>query len=55
MREDRSGREGLFQLVERFPAVLGEVPRSAFPREPSEGYDNIGVSENESTVEVGKA
>ena len=40
-----------------YPSLFWKAGRGSglTPREPSEGYDNIGVSEDELTVEVGKA
>lgn len=45
----------LLQYVEGFAGLLSELERNFFSSEMSEGYDGMGVVENEMAVEIGKA
>jgi len=52
--KDRSGGEGLLQEVKGGATVLTKIPRNVFVGKPCKRYDNVGVVENEATVEVRK-
>src|SRR6266571_5103342 len=46
--------ECFFEYVEGFAGLLGELIRDLFTSETSEGDHNIGVIENETSIEVGE-
>ena len=45
----------LLQYVEGFVGLFGKLERNPFSSETSEGYDGVGVVENEAAVEIGEA
>ncbi|KIN95421.1 hypothetical protein M404DRAFT_165930 [Pisolithus tinctorius Marx 270] len=55
MSENRSGAEGILQVEESGPALLGKVPRSTLSCEASEWNDDVRVVINESSVEICEA
>ncbi|KIN96039.1 hypothetical protein M404DRAFT_164331 [Pisolithus tinctorius Marx 270] len=55
MSENRSRAEGILQVEESGPALLGKVPRSTLSHEASEWNDDVRVVINESSVEICKA
>jgi len=52
--KDRSRGEGLLQEVKGGATILTKIPRNVFAGKPRERYNNVGVVENETTVEVCK-
>jgi len=52
--KDRSGGEGLLQEVKGRATVLTKIPRNVFVGKPRERYDDVGVVEDETTVEIRK-
>jgi len=55
MREDRSLGKSLLEGAERGVSLGIPVPRHVFVGEASEGYNNVGIVEDETLVEVGEA
>jgi len=55
MSKDRSRGKGFLQQVEGFPSLIGKLEWDAFAGETGERDNNIGVVENEASVEVGEA
>jgi hypothetical protein len=47
--------EFFLELLKGCATFLVKVPGSAFPGEPGQRDDDVGVSEDESSVEVAKA
>jgi len=55
MREDRSLGKSLLEGAECGVGLGIPVPRCVFAGEASEGYNDVGIVEDETSVEVGKA
>jgi len=55
MHEDRSLGKSLLEGAERGVGLGIPVPRCVFAGEASKGYDNVGIVEDETSVEVGEA
>jgi len=55
MHEDRSLGKSLLEGVECRVGLGIPVPRCVFVGEASEGYNNVGIVEDETSVEVGEA
>src|ERR1700730_16099310 len=55
MQDDRSGGEGGFQGVECGLAVIRPEPRSIFSGKAGHWSDDVGVSMDETAVEIGKS
>ena len=55
MREDQSGSEGAFQGLKGLLCILGEVPSHTLASKTGKRDNNVGVFQDESSVEVCKA